>query len=127
MLWRGRDAQGVVAVLGGQVVEHLPLVGSHHAARDAAADHDQPLLAGLAQVAIVLLIDAMELDELLIVLGKFLEGRSFRVAAILPASVGIRCFRTSFLERGAVVVSDMTKRTLALIIRNIKFKTYHID
>ena len=73
-LTRG-DAQGVVAVLGGEVVEGDPLLRRHDAARDAAADHDQPLLAGLAEVPVVLLIDAVKLDELLVILGELLHGR----------------------------------------------------
>ena len=54
------DAQGVVAVLGRQTVEHAPLIGRHHAAGNAGADHHDVMLAGLAQVAVVLLINAVK-------------------------------------------------------------------
>ena len=66
----GGQAQGVVGALGGEVVEGDPLPGAQDAAGNATADHPDVLLAALAQVAIVLLINAVELDELLVVCGK---------------------------------------------------------
>ena len=66
----GGQAQGVVGALGGEIVEGDPLAGTQDAARDAAADHPDVLLAALAEVAIVLLINAVEFDELLVVCGK---------------------------------------------------------
>ncbi len=68
------DPQGVVAVSGGQFVEHRPLPGRHHAARDAPPDHHDVFLAGLAQVAVVLLIRAVELQELIVVLGEMVRA-----------------------------------------------------
>jgi len=71
----GSDAKGVVAVLGGEVVEGDPLVGRHDAAGDAAADHHDVFLAGLAEVAVVLLVNAVEFGELLFVVREAIEGR----------------------------------------------------
>ena len=63
-------------------VAHLgePLRRGHHATGDAPAHHHDELLADLARVAVVLLIDAVELDELLVIGGKLIaagrDGRS---------------------------------------------------
>ena len=64
------DTQGIVAILRGEVVEHAPLLRRHHAAGDAAANHHDVFLAGLAQIAVVLLIRAVKFQELVVVLGK---------------------------------------------------------
>ena len=61
------NAQCVVAVKPGELIENLPLLCSHHAARNPPADHHDELLAARALVAIVLLVDAVELQELIIV------------------------------------------------------------
>lgn len=71
----GGEAQGVVAIARGEVVEGDPLRRGHDATRDAAADHHHELLGGLAQVAVILLIDAVKLDELLVILGKTVRCR----------------------------------------------------
>ena len=62
-----REAQGVVGALGSQVIQGNPLPGAQDAARDAAADHPDVLFATLAQVAVVLLVDAVKLEKLLVV------------------------------------------------------------
>ena len=72
-LTRG-DAQGVVAVLGGEVVEGDPLGRGHDAARDAAADHHDVFLACLAEVAVVLLVNAVKLHELLVIGREMIGG-----------------------------------------------------
>ena len=74
------DAERVVAVLRREIVEHAPLLRGHHAAGDATPDHHDVFLAGLAQVAVVLLIRAVKLQELIVVLGEMVcrrirEGR----------------------------------------------------
>jgi len=61
--------------LGRQPVEHAPLIGRHHATGDAAADHHDVFLAGLAQVAVILLVGAVKLQELVFVLGKMVGVR----------------------------------------------------
>ena len=69
------DAHRVIAVAGRQIVEHAPLIGRHHAAGNAAADHHDVFLAGLAQVAVILLVGAVKLQELVVVLGKMIGAR----------------------------------------------------
>ena len=51
------------------------MIGGHHAAGYAAADHHDVFLAGLAQVAVILLVGAVELQELVVILGKMISGR----------------------------------------------------
>eukprot|EP00413_Alexandrium_margalefii_P019624 CAMPEP_0204528176 /NCGR_PEP_ID=MMETSP0661-20131031/9382_1 /ASSEMBLY_ACC=CAM_ASM_000606 /TAXON_ID=109239 /ORGANISM="Alexandrium margalefi, Strain AMGDE01CS-322" /LENGTH=554 /DNA_ID=CAMNT_0051534137 /DNA_START=286 /DNA_END=1947 /DNA_ORIENTATION=+ len=71
----GRDLQRSVGVTAGDVVHGQPLLGGAIAAGQAHADHeaervlDAEFLALLADVAVVLLVAAMELDEL-----RVLEG-----------------------------------------------------
>jgi len=69
------NTQRIVAILGRQPVEHAPLIGRHHATGDAAADHHDVFLAGLAQVAVILLVGAVKLQELVFVLGKMVGVR----------------------------------------------------
>jgi hypothetical protein len=71
------DTQGVVAVVCRQIIERDPLGRGHHAARDAPADHHDVFLALFAQVPVVLLVNAMELEELLVI-GRELIGRLIR-------------------------------------------------
>ena len=68
-------AEGMVAVIIGQTVEHAPLSWSHHAARNASADHHHELFLRLAQIAVILLVDAVEFDELLVVGGELVRTR----------------------------------------------------
>ena len=69
---RRKRAVGVVA---GDAVELQPLLRRAHAARNAQADHEGERLLELLpralrpEVAVVLQIHAVELDELLVVLG----------------------------------------------------------
>ena len=62
-----RQSQGVVGALGGQVVQGDPLPGAQDAAGDAAPDHPDVLFTTLAQVAVVLLVNAVKLEKLLVV------------------------------------------------------------
>ena len=68
------DAECVVAVLRREVVEHAPLLRGHHAAGNAPPDHHDVFLAGLAEVAVVLLIRAVKFQELPIVIGKMIRA-----------------------------------------------------
>src|SRR6185312_7346440 len=70
----GRDAQGVIAVSGRNVVKYAPLISRHDSARNAPAHHHDEFLAGLAQVAIILLIAAMEFQEFPVVIAKKIRG-----------------------------------------------------
>ena len=105
------DAQRVVAVSRGEIVEHAPLLRRHHAAGNAAADHHDVFLAGLAQVAVVLLIAAVKFQELVVVLAK--NGRrsaSASVAAMVPASVGIASLISSLcvnLTGASVLINEL--------------------
>lgn len=67
-----RDAQRVVAVIGRQIIENTPLIGSHHAAGNAPADHHDILLASLAQITVVLLIAAVEFQELIVIIAEMI-------------------------------------------------------
>ena len=69
------DAQSVVAVFRREIVEHNPLLRRHHAAGNPPADHHDVFLAGLAQVAVVLLIGAVKFQELVVVLGEMVGVR----------------------------------------------------
>jgi len=63
----GGDAQGVVAVLRGEGVEDLVLGAGQDATGDASPDHEHEVLGDLALIAVVLLVDAVELEELLVI------------------------------------------------------------
>ena len=69
-----RDPESVVAVSRGEIVEHGPLPGRHHPAGNAPANHHDIFLSGLAQVAIVLLIGTVKLEELVVILRKMIGG-----------------------------------------------------
>jgi hypothetical protein len=69
----GGDAQGVVAVLRRQIIEHAPLLRRHHPARDATADHHDVLLASLAQIAVILLVRTMKLEKLIVVVREMIR------------------------------------------------------
>ena len=66
--------QRVVTVAGGEIVKNGPLGGGHDAAGDTAADHHDILLAGLAQVAVVLLVGTVKFQEFIIVVRKMIHG-----------------------------------------------------
>ena len=88
MLWRVVMRERVVGVLRREIVEHAPLLRRHHATGNAPTHHHDVFLAGLAQVAVVLLIAAVKLQELIIVLGEVILPLAM-VAAIVLARVGI--------------------------------------
>ena len=70
----GGDPQSVVAVVGGQIVKRDPLRGSHDSARNASPDHHRVFLSRLAQIAVVLLIGPVKLQELGIIIRKAVGG-----------------------------------------------------
>jgi len=74
------------------------LIGRHHAAGNAAADHHDVFLAGLAQVAVVLLVGAVKLQELVVVLGKM---AGLRIGERLSNRAG---------ERRAVLLQELVMR-----------------
>ena len=80
-----RQPQGVVCVALRDVVEGEVLVRGESAAGDLGADHHDPFLAaallsgGSAGVPVLLLIDAMELQELVLVLGEVIRPALERV------------------------------------------------
>ena len=69
----GGDAEGVIRIARGQVVTRQVLGRSHEAAGDPAAHHEDVLLAGLAQVPVILLIDAVGFQELRVI-GRKMVG-----------------------------------------------------
>ena len=70
-----RDTERVVAVLRCEIVENTPLPGRHHPAWDAPADHHDELLLRLAQVPVVLLVNAVEFQKLHVILRKSIRLR----------------------------------------------------
>ena len=70
-----RDAERVVAMDRGEQVEHLPLLRRHHTAGDSAAHHHDVFFAGLAQIAIILLVTAVKFQKLVVVLGEMVRPR----------------------------------------------------
>ena len=72
------EAQGAVGVGVGQLVQGQVLLRRHAAAGDLAADHEHVMLAqslsaaGLAGVAVLLLIGAVELQQLLVLLAEMI-------------------------------------------------------
>src|SRR5439155_20165679 len=93
----GGGAQRVVRVPTRYLVEGQVLVGGENPARDLGADHHDPLfvptlLAGAgAQIAVILLVDAMEFEDLVLVLG---EVRGVALQRLLdgPAQVATGLF-----------------------------------
>jgi hypothetical protein len=90
----GGEAQGAGGVAVGQVVEGEVLVRGDFAAGDLAADHEHVVLADallgppLAGVAVLLLVGAVELQQILAGVGQARDGAGqvFRDrAAELPA------------------------------------------
>src|SRR5258705_290660 len=66
----GRDAQSVVAIARREIIKNSPLRRSHHAAGNTSTDHHDVFFAGLAQVAIILLVGAVKLQELIVVIRE---------------------------------------------------------
>jgi hypothetical protein len=64
------EPQRVVAVPRRQIVEDDPLRRRHHPARNPAPHHHHVLLARLAEIAVVLLVDPVELQKLFVIRGK---------------------------------------------------------
>ena len=74
------DAEGAVGEASGELVVNEVLSGWDDAARLAGAHHHGVFLACFALIAIILLVDAVELDELLIVAAEaigFSVGQGF--------------------------------------------------
>ena len=69
------DSQSIIAVIRRELVEDAVLFGRHDAAGNAAANHHDIFFAGLAKVAVVLLIRAVKFQELVVVLGEMVVGR----------------------------------------------------
>ncbi|MEY3853945.1 MAG: hypothetical protein RI910_2925 [Verrucomicrobiota bacterium] len=66
----GSDAEGAVGEATGELVVDDVLGGWDDAAGLARAHHDGVLFARFALVAVILLVDAVELDELLVIPGE---------------------------------------------------------
>ncbi len=110
----GGDAHRVIGVVGGDRVQLQPLLRGDHAAGRARADHElvgrfELLPAALvAQVAVVLLVTAVVLDQGGVVLAQRSGERIGQALQQLPAqapAVGFDCFNGMVAHgmRGAVV------------------------
>src|SRR5688572_15682528 len=71
----GGNPERVIAVVRGEIVEDNPLRRGHNAAGDTPTNHHDELLLRLAQIPVVLLVDAVKLDELLVVGGELVRAR----------------------------------------------------
>mmetsp|Transcript_69390 Transcript_69390/g.144913 ORF Transcript_69390/g.144913 Transcript_69390/m.144913 type:complete len:524 (+) Transcript_69390:798-2369(+) len=108
----GGDLQGAVGVLAASLVHGQPLLGGAVASRQAHADHiaegvlDAQLRSLLAQVAVVLLVGAMEFDHLRVV-ERNLAGGDVVQSGLQGASelVGLDLDHLVGLDRSVVVSS----------------------
>jgi len=83
------DAQGAVGEATGEFVVHEVLSGRDDAAGLSRADHHGVFLGDLALIAVVLLVDAVEFDELLVVTAETVGGRVGEGLADRPGKVGL--------------------------------------
>src|SRR5262245_43057723 len=86
------NAKSVVSVLRGEVIENTPLLGCHYATWDSPANHHDELLACLAQVSIILLINPVKFKKLLIVSGKRIKAGVVEGSRNSPCQSRIRLF-----------------------------------
>mmetsp|Transcript_69389 Transcript_69389/g.144909 ORF Transcript_69389/g.144909 Transcript_69389/m.144909 type:complete len:445 (+) Transcript_69389:798-2132(+) len=108
----GGDLQGAVGVLAASLVHGQPLLGGAVASRQAHADHiaegvlDAQLRSLLAQVAVVLLVGAMEFDHLRVV-ERNLAGGDVVQSGLQGASelVGLDLDDLVGLDRSIVIAS----------------------
>ncbi len=108
----GRDAERAVGEAPGKVVIHQVLGRGDDAARLPRAHHDREDLARLALVAVILLVDAVELDELLVVAAETVGGR---VGQGLPDRAGkVRFFRLEEFVLGQGLLSGFIHGDLIL-------------
>ncbi len=90
-----RDAQRFVGIALGQFIEAKVLVSRHPAAGNLAADHEHVILAEaartprLARVTVLLLICAMELEQILVAVTEVIDffGKVVRDAAAQETAV----------------------------------------
>jgi len=83
------DAQRAVGEAAGELIVHEVLRGGDDAAGLARAHHDGVFLARLALVAVILLVDAVELDELFVVPAETVGRRVRQGLADRAGEVGL--------------------------------------
>ena len=91
----GSDAEGAVGEATGELVVDDVLGGRDDATGLARAHHDGVFLARLALVAVILLVDAVELDELLVVAAEAVGlrvGEGFADSAGKVGFIGLQEF-----------------------------------
>ena len=96
----GGDAEGAVGEATRELVVDDVLGGRDDAAGLARAHHDGVLFTRLALVAVILLVDAVELDELLVVPGKPIGFRVGEGFANIARKVGFVRLQEFVLSQG---------------------------
>ena len=89
------DAQRVVAVFAAEFVEGQIDFGEDGAAGQASAHHVNVLFGDLAFVAVIALVNAVEFEELVIVVGKAFESGIGQGLADVATEVGQASFNPS--------------------------------
>ncbi len=118
----GGDPQRVVPVFGGEPVQIQVLRGGQHAARHPDPDHHDELFARLAEIPVILLVDAVELQKLVVVIrksvclgiGKGLGDRPGKGRASLLEEFirrGCRCLLIAHVQKNEMPVSGNSKST----------------
>ena len=69
----GGDAHGVVAILACQLIANGILLGAEDSAGEFRAHHEHVVLRHLALVTVILLVDPMELQELVVIIGEMVR------------------------------------------------------
>jgi hypothetical protein len=72
------------------------LLSAQHTARELRPDHQHVVLRNFALIAVILLIDTVEFEKLVIILGKWSAEASASVPAIVPASGVLLALRPRF-------------------------------
>jgi hypothetical protein len=92
------QSQGVIGVVGGQIIVNLILVWRHDPASDPSTDHKHVMFACFAFIAVILLVDAVKFQKLPVIIGKAIY---FRVA---ESGCKIAC------QKGIVFLEDFVVR-----------------
>ena len=90
----GCDAERVVCITGDQIVTGQVLFGAQDAAREFRTHHENPLSGHLPSVAVVLLVNAMEFQEFVIVVREVVNGWISQSLSNCAGEGGMGAFQT---------------------------------
>ena len=100
--------------------------GTHRPARQPSTNHENILLARLALIPIILLVDAVKLQKLVVILQTGPLAGSASVWAIVPAKRGSfalrSSFRVNFSAVSVVIITDM----LRLLMISLPLISLHV-